>query len=195
MKKTLVLIAVAALGLSTVQVSAGQNNHRSSPKATTHQQLKVLPRAHKKIAYKGKSYFYSAGRFYRHSDGVYITITAPIGAIVPALPSGFATIGTGSNRYFYYDSIYYRHASTGYTVIERPSNAPELMPPDDSLLIAYPAGGQDEEQRGRDRYECHLWSSSETGFDPTSSASETDQKSDYQRAMSACLEARNYVTK
>ena len=194
MKNTISLIAILLLGLSTAHAIGAPNNHRGAPKAVVHKPLAVMPKSHKKIVYKGKSYFYTGGRFYRHANGVYVNITAPIGVTIPTLPSGFVTIGTGSNRFFYFGGIYYRQHSTGYTVIERPIDAPDVLPPDDSPLIAYPAGGQSEEQQGRDRYECHLWASSETGFDPTSSASELERKKDYIRAMSACLEAHNYVT-
>lgn len=31
----------------------------------------------------------------------------------------------------------------------------------------YPSRGQSQEQQDRDRYECHTWSVSQTGFDPT----------------------------
>jgi len=33
--------------------------------------------------------------------------------------------------------------------------------------FAYPNAGQSEEQQSRDRFECHQWSVSQTGFDPT----------------------------
>jgi hypothetical protein len=34
-------------------------------------------------------------------------------------------------------------------------------------IFAYPNNGQDQQQQDRDRYECHNWSVSQTGFDPT----------------------------
>ncbi|MEM7467125.1 MAG: hypothetical protein AAF387_09590 [Pseudomonadota bacterium] len=36
-----------------------------------------------------------------------------------------------------------------------------------SQVFAYPNVGQSEEQQSRDRFECHQWSVSQTGFDPT----------------------------
>ena len=36
-----------------------------------------------------------------------------------------------------------------------------------SQRFAYPGAGQSEEQQSRDRFECHQWSISQTGFDPT----------------------------
>jgi hypothetical protein len=36
-----------------------------------------------------------------------------------------------------------------------------------SQVFAYPNAGQSEEQQSRDRFECHQWSVSQTGFDPS----------------------------
>ena len=34
-------------------------------------------------------------------------------------------------------------------------------------LYVYPTKGQSQDQQNRDRYECHNWAVSQTGFDPT----------------------------
>ncbi len=39
-----------------------------------------------------------------------------------------------------------------------------------SQVFAYPNVGQSEEQQSRDRFECHQWSVTQTGFDPTTAA-------------------------
>ena len=65
-------------------------------------------------------------------------------------------------------------------------------------LLIYPKNGQSQEQQSADRYSCHTWAQGQTGFDPTepNSAASPSQlasrRSDYRRAMSACLEARGY---
>jgi hypothetical protein len=65
-------------------------------------------------------------------------------------------------------------------------------------LLIYPKNGQSQEQQSTDRYACHSWAQGQTGFDPTepnSAASPSEmasRRSDYRRAMSACLEARGY---
>jgi hypothetical protein len=57
------------------------------------------------------------------------------------------------------------------------------------------------EQQSRDRYECHRWAVSQTGFDPTQSqggVSESQvgtKRSDYMRAITACLEGRGYTVR
>jgi hypothetical protein len=35
-----------------------------------------------------------------------------------------------------------------------------------TVVYFYPAHGQSEQQRDRDRYECYLWSVKQSGFDP-----------------------------
>ena len=159
--------------------------------------VKELPRTHHRIEFKGEPLYYWGGHFYHQSGGMYVSITVPIGAIVPSLPGGFVTIGTGPERYYYYAGAYYRPVSEGYVVVEKPAATPVVLPAeeDSGKLIVYPAGGQSSDQAGRDRYECHLWATDETDFDPTVSSADVSLKDDYRRAMSACLEARNYVVK
>jgi opacity protein-like surface antigen len=65
-------------------------------------------------------------------------------------------------------------------------------------LLIYPKNGQSQEQQSADRYACHSWAQGQTGFDPTapnnaaSPSQLASRRSDYRRAMSACLEARGY---
>ncbi len=186
------LVALFFLSVAT-QAEAEPRNHR---KAAKHAPLKVLPKTHRRIVHKGNPYFYSGGRFYRHNNGVYVAITAPLGAIVPSLPGGYVTFGVGAKRYFYHEGIYYRNVPTGYVVIEEPAKAETVLASVGSdKLIIYPAANQSAEQTSRDKYECHEWANSETNFDPTDSDSDPLLRADYQRAMGACLEARQYVVK
>jgi len=62
-------------------------------------------------------------------------------------------------------------------------------------LYVYPAAGQSEDQLARDRYDCHVWSVGQTDFDPTLGAGSKEQADAYSRAISACLEARDYVVR
>ncbi|AHL76951.1 hypothetical protein CH92_18440 [Stutzerimonas stutzeri] len=61
-------------------------------------------------------------------------------------------------------------------------------------VIAYPASGQSAEQQSRDRYECHTWSVSQSGFDPATaqSAPPATAADTYRRALGACLTGRGY---
>ena len=158
--------------------------------------LQTLPRAHHKVVHRGKTYYFTGGRFYRANKGAFISIAAPIGAIIPALPNGYVTVSVGLNRYYYYAGVYYRAAAQGFVVTEQPEEAEAALSTSGSdKLIIYPAAGQSDEQRGRDKYECHVWASDESGFDPTSEESDPRFRADYQRALGACLEARDYVVK
>ena len=58
--------------------------------------------------------------------------------------------------------------------------------------------GQSEERQWADRYDCHRWATTQSGFDPTRKAAEAPPSADasprdqYRRAFTACLEARGY---
>lgn len=183
---------------SVTAASSAAAQQRGDKAGRNYSTLKQLPRNHFRGVNRGNPYFYTGGRFYRNRGGLYVGITAPIGAIVPALPGGFITIGTGSRRFFYHNNVYYQPAPQGYVVVEKPNEPkPTSLPvvADTGRIIVYPNAGQSEEQRGRDRYECHLWAEDETGFDPSMSNADESLRNDYVRAMSACLEARDYVVR
>ena len=69
------------------------------------------------------------------------------------------------------------------------------------LRLSSLAANRGDEQQAADQYECHNWSKSQTGFDPTQpgggvAQNDTGARRDqYQRAMTACLEARGYSVK
>lgn len=62
-------------------------------------------------------------------------------------------------------------------------------------LYVYPAGGQSEAQLAEDRYQCHVWSADNTGYDPTLGAGTAAEADNYSRAFTACMEGRDYVVK
>ena len=78
-----------------------------------------------------------------------------------------------------------------------PPGAPRPARPGDNFYI-YPKNGQSAAQQAADRYECHNWAKSQTGFDPTQPGGGVppDQNAargaQYNRAMTACLSARDY---
>jgi hypothetical protein len=158
--------------------------------------LSSLPKKHHQISHRGKSYYYTGGSFYRPRNGGYLSISAPIGAIVPGLSSGYVTFGVGPNRYYYLSGIYYRHAPGGYVVVQKPDKAETVLASKGSdKLIIYPAIGQSLQQKKRDKYDCHEWATGESGFDPTDADADHLLQADYKRAMSACLEGKGYVVK
>jgi hypothetical protein len=72
-------------------------------------------------------------------------------------------------------------------------------PPGD--VFVYPANGQSPEQQAQDKYECHKWAVGQSGFDPTQAGGGVPggdngaRRSDYRRALGACLAGRGYSVK
>lgn len=51
---------------------------------------------------------------------------------------------------------------------ERPYRSePAPPPPPQTQVYFYPSRGQSPERQSRDRYECYLWASKQSGFDPS----------------------------
>jgi len=79
--------------------------------------------------------------------------------------------------------------------------APSVTPSSTERIFVYPRLGQSEELQAKDRYECHSWAVSQTGYDPTqptsgmSEAQMNQMRADYQRAQGACLDGRGYTMK
>ena len=125
---------------------------------------------------------------------------------VPVLPAFYSTFWFGGLPYYYWDDTYYTWSSSdsGYIATDPPpavdsdasdGGSAQVQSSDSSSLYIYPKNGQSEEQTSTDRYECHQWAASQTGFDPTNGANQSaasNGPSDYRRAMSACLDARGY---
>jgi len=154
----------------------------------------------------GGRFYYSGGVWYRPYGATFVVVGAPIGLFVPVLPPFYTTMWIGGLPYYYANDTYYvwSQENSGYEVVEPPNDqgaspyAPEPPPPQGDNLFVYPQQGQSPEQQSQDQYECHKWSSSQTGFDPTQAGGGVppDQagarRADYQRAMIACLQGRGY---
>ncbi len=61
-------------------------------------------------------------------------------------------------------------------------------------LFVYPRNGQTEAQLTADRRDCNSWAVSQTGFDP-SKVGDPQSQPRFQRAVTACLEARGYIVR
>ena len=62
-------------------------------------------------------------------------------------------------------------------------------------MYVYPAAGQTEAQTSEDRYQCHVWATNQSGYDPTQGAGKREDADGYARAFSACMAGRNYVVR
>ncbi|MFV8819668.1 DUF6515 family protein [Haliea sp. E17] len=160
-----------------------------------------IPGHYQRIVYHDVPYFYLSGIWYRSAGAQFQVIAPPIGIFVPILPPYYTTIWLGGATYYYANDVYYvwRPQSNGYQVVQAPAGAEsQQLPTVSDELFVYPKKGQSEEQITEDRYQCHVWSRNQTQYDPTQpptnlSAAEASQKrDDYQRAMRACLEGKDY---
>ncbi|MGO9137942.1 MAG: DUF6515 family protein [Syntrophales bacterium] len=125
----------------------------------------------------------------------------PWAPIVAFLPFYYTTVVIGGYPYYYADGYYYAPVEGGYMIVNPPQGAvnqvPPSAPPAEQLFI-YPRKGQSEKQQADDRYQCHRWAVGQTGYDPTQptgGAPAVQKRADYQRAMSACLDARGYTAR
>jgi hypothetical protein len=149
----------------------------------------------------GGRYYYSGGVWYAPRGPSFVVVAAPIGLFVPVLPPFYTTVWFGGMPYYYANDTYYawHDAQNGYEVVEPPGGqtASTDSPPIDDLYF-YPQSGQSADQQAGDKYECHKWAVTQSGFDPTQSGGGVppDQaggkRADYQRAIRACLEGRGY---
>jgi len=159
-----------------------------------------LPSGYRQIHHRESDYYYARGAWYRPQGAGFIIVMPPIGLSIPVLPGGYITVIIGGRPYYRYNDIYYVQRGTSYVVVDAPSEDQAGTASQDELYI-YPANNQSAAQQSKDRYECHQWGNSQTGYDPTQAyggvaASETaTARANYQRAMTACLEARGYTVR
>lgn len=163
-----------------------------------------LPHGYRVVPYHGGHYYFYGGVWYRPYGRRFVVISPPVGLFVSVLPPFYTTIWVGGVPYYYADGVYYvwRPAERGYIVAEAPpESVVTTLPATPEQLFIYPKSGQSEQRQATDRYECHRWAVSQTGFDPTQPVADLSasqivaKRADYQRAMTACLEARGYSVK
>jgi hypothetical protein len=154
-------------------------------------------------------FFFAGGVWYAPRGPGFVVVAPPVGLVIGVLPAYYSTVWFAGVPYYYADNVYYTQApdQSGYVVADPPPNADQPAPPPDAApanapspqmdLIIYPKNGQTKEQQAADQYECHSWAKSQTGFDPTQPAAggpgdPNVSRNNYNRAMSACLQARGY---
>jgi len=80
----------------------------------------VLPKQHKSVFFKGTTYHYAQGTYYRRGSSGYIIVKPPPGLTVATLPVGFTALTIGGGYYFFHQGIYYQKIPGGYVVVETP---------------------------------------------------------------------------
>ncbi len=152
--------------------------------------------------YHGGNWYRWRGGWYRWWGGAWVVWGAPIGLFVPYLPPFYTTVWWGGIPYYYANDTYYlwRDGLHEYEVVAPPEGIESAgtteAPPSDQLFV-YPKTGQSAEQQSQDRFECHRWAVERSGYDPTSAAPQptADNRHEYLRAESACLEGRGYTVR
>ncbi len=166
----------------------------------------MLPEGYRPYYHGGRPYYFYGGVWYAPGGPGFVVVRPPVGVVISVLPPYYSTVWIGGLPYYYANDVYYTWdpAQSGYLVVDPPANAehPSAPPPSaQEDLIIYPKNGQSNEQQAADRYDCHNWARSQTGFDPTQPGGGVPpgraerSRSDYDRAMSACLTARGYEVK
>ena len=166
----------------------------------------ALPPAPRVVVHGGVQFYFAAGVWYRSAaPGHFVVVAPPVGIVVPVLPPFYTTVWVGAAPYYYANDVYYVQGPQGYTVVAPPPSnvVVEQQPPGNvaqapqEQVFSYPRQGQSEQQQATDRYECHRWAVSQTGYDPTLSpgGAPAQKQVEYQRAMSACLDGRGYTVK
>ena len=163
--------------------------------------IDALPRGHHIVTYGNSRYYFSGGVWYRPYGPRFAVVAPPFGLVVPFLPLYYTTLWVGGIPYYYANDVYYTQSSSGYIVVEQPKGEVVEAPAPEEKLFIYPRKGQTEKEQATDRYECHRWAVDQTRYDPTQppgsvpEAQSNQKRTEYHRAMGACLDAREYTVK
>jgi hypothetical protein len=161
-----------------------------------------LPEGYRPYYRGGDRYYFHGGVWYAPRGPGFVVVRPPRGLVIAVLPPFYSTVWFGGIPYYYADNVYYswQPDQNGYAVVDPPEDADAPSAPPENAqqdLIIYPKNGQSKDQQAADQYECHSWAKGQTGFDPTQpgggeSGGSPMNRSNYDRAMSACLQARGY---
>ncbi|WP_425318483.1 DUF6515 family protein [Pseudomonas nitroreducens] len=159
--------------------------------------VNAMPPGYYRVPYRGGSYYFNDGYWYRPYGSRYVVVTPPYGVRVRYLPSYAEQVWIGSIGYFLAAGTYYlwQANSQEYEVVAPPQEAqPVAVAQSGYDLVAYPLYNQGPDQQARDRYECHRWAADQSGFDPAlaSYAPPAYVADNYRRALGACLSGRGY---
>ena len=208
----LAALALATVGVTSVECRAGAaavhehiDSRHGHDRVYADRGVAVAAVPHGAVVvHDGPNRYWFHGGVWYHPDGHrFVVVAPPIGLFIPVLPPFYTTLLIGGIPYYYANDAYYvwREPMHQYEVVPQPANVDSAATPAGDNVFIYPNRGQSQDQQAKDRYECHRWAVDQTGFDPTlngggvPSDQATAKRSDYQRAMSACLEARDYTVR
>ena len=88
-------------------------------------------------------YYYDQGVFYLKGDGGYTVVSAPLGAVIKTLPTGYETVTLeDKTRNYYYGGSFYEKISSGYKVVA----------PLAGSVVEHVSGGGEEVKMGEVTY-------------------------------------------
>lgn len=159
------------------------------------------PRGSYRVRVGAERYWFNAGVWYHHDGAHIVVVDAPLGGVVPVLPPFYTTVVAGHVPYYYANDTYYVYAPRegAYQVVAPTLDAPPVAAAPAADFFAYPRTGQSPQLQATDRSECGRWATEQTGFDANRAPDDAlpsvagPRRSDYLRAISACLDARGYT--
>ncbi len=143
--------------------------------------LPMLPPFYSTVWLGGVPFYYANNVYYQWSPGAsgYTVVAPPPGADQPQDPgNGPPPDNAGP--------------PPGYAPAPTYAPAPAPSAPAADGFYMYPRTGQSATQQAADRYECSGWARSQTGFEGSRPDLTPEQREQFHRAITACLEARGY---
>jgi hypothetical protein len=165
--------------------------------------FRTAPRGAYSVTRGRDQYRYDGGHWYGRGGPGWVVGGAPLGAFVTLLPPFYTTVWFGGLPYYYANETYYRWSGDNgqYEVVAPPdgieAEGTTEAPASDTIFV-YPRNDQPAELQSKDRFECHQYAVTQTGYDPTQPSGGAPagevaaQQGDYFRAAAACLDARGY---
>jgi hypothetical protein len=97
-----------------------RNTHHAVARHHTGHHVAQLPRSRTKHVVRGGTFFFTSGVFYTaHSSG-YVSIAAPIGAVISVLPVDHTVSVIRGTRYYQFAGNYYARHNRGFIVVNKP---------------------------------------------------------------------------
>ncbi len=87
------------------------------------------------VPYRGLSYHYYNGLFYRPMGAYFNLVAPPIGIRINVLPYGYRRMHLGSGIFFYFNGIFYRQYDRYYEVVTPPVGAEVTDLPEGSRMV------------------------------------------------------------
>ncbi|MEM1097125.1 MAG: DUF6515 family protein [Bacteroidota bacterium] len=115
-------VVLACLLASSISLSGCYPAHAVAP-ADRVVRVTSLPRGATVVTVKRQTYHYHHGRFYQRQRGAYVSVKAPLGAVVTTLPRHRTVVRVNGQRRYVANGVYYRaerqRGRTVYVVVRR----------------------------------------------------------------------------